>query len=72
VDRLDNVYVIDRLQSIIQKFNGNGTFIIMWGSKGDANGTMQKPEDLAIDQTTGDVYVTDTKNSRIQKFSEIS
>jgi DNA-binding beta-propeller fold protein YncE len=71
VDRLNNIYVIDRLQSVIQKFDGNGTFIKMWGSKGSTNGTMQKPEDLAINSITGDVYVTDTKNSRIQEFSEV-
>ena len=71
IDRLDNIYVIDRLQSVIQKFEGNGTFIKMWGSKGSTNGTMQKPEDLAINSMTGDVYVTDTKNSRIQEFSEV-
>jgi DNA-binding beta-propeller fold protein YncE len=71
VDKLDNIYVIDRLQSVIQKFDGNGTFITMWGSKGSTNGTMQKPEDLAINSMTGDVYVTDTKNSRIQEFNQV-
>ena len=72
VDRLDNIYAIDRLQSIIQKFDGNGSFITMWGSKGSANGTMQKPEDLAINSLTGDVYVTDTENSRIQEFRQVN
>jgi DNA-binding beta-propeller fold protein YncE len=60
-----------KLQSVIQKFEGNGTFVTKWGSKGTTDGTMQKPEDLAINSMTGDVYVTDTKNSRIQKFSEV-
>lgn len=71
VDKMDNVYLIDRLQSVIQKFEGNGTFVTKWGSKGTTDGAMQKPEDLAISSMTGDVYVTDTKNSRIQRFSEV-
>ena len=55
----------------MQKFESNGTFVTKWGSKGTTDGTMQKPEDLALNSITGDVYVTDTKNSRIQKFSEV-
>ncbi|MGA8914599.1 MAG: hypothetical protein WB474_01265 [Nitrososphaeraceae archaeon] len=47
------------------------TYLLSKGSKGTTDGTMQKPEDLAINSITGDVYVTDTKNSRIQKFSEV-
>jgi len=64
-------FLTTRANSEILVFDSDGKFLTKWGSKGTADGTMQKPEDLAINPMTGDVYVTDTKNSRIQKFSEV-
>jgi secreted PhoX family phosphatase len=40
----------------------------MWGAKGSNDGEFNKPEDIAINQQNRDVYITDTKNSRIQHF----
>ncbi len=41
----------------------------MWGSKGSGEGEMNKPEDIAIDPKNKNVYITDTKNSRIIAFT---
>jgi DNA-binding beta-propeller fold protein YncE len=41
----------------------------MWGSKGSKEGEMNKPEDIAINPNNNNVYVTDTKNSRIIEFT---
>ena len=41
----------------------------MWGSKGSGEGEMNKPEDIAIDPNNKNVYITDTKNSRIIEFT---
>jgi sugar lactone lactonase YvrE len=69
VDSVGNVYVADMSNHRIQKFDGEGTFLIKWGSygRGSSNG-FYYPQGVAID-SAGNVYVTDTSNHRIQKFN---
>ena len=69
MDSKNNVYVTDMGNSRIQKFDSDGNFITMWGSKGSGGGEMNKPEDIAIDPNNKKVYITDTKNSRIIEFT---
>lgn len=38
-------------------------------STGGLGGTMSSPQGIAIDQATGNLYVTDSSNRRIQRFS---
>jgi DNA-binding beta-propeller fold protein YncE len=44
------------------------TYITSWGEKGREPGLLQAPHDLSIDPR-GYVYIADTENQRIQKFS---
>lgn len=44
-------------------------FVTRWGSEGNEDGQFVDPEDIAVDSKTGNVYITDTGNSRIQVFS---
>ena len=74
VDDEDNVYVTDcdvldnrKGYSCIQKFTSNGVFLKKWGSFGEGIGQLSNPCDLAVD-ASGNVYVADTGNNRIQKF----
>ena len=67
IDRNNKIYVTDRRTSRIQKFDSDGNFITMWGSKGSGEGEMNKPEDIAIGPNNS-IYITDTKNSRIIEF----
>lgn len=53
---------------VFKKFDGSGKLIAIWGSKGTFLGELNKPEDIAINDNTGEIFVTDTKNSRIQVF----
>src|SRR5262249_13409451 len=42
-------------------------YVSKWGSAGIANGQFDNPSEIAVD-VTGNVYVVDTNNNRIQKF----
>jgi tripartite motif-containing protein 71 len=75
------VYVADTNNHRIQKFKPNGDFIFgiwngkKWTGAGDPpaantlNSWFSSPVGIAVDPNNGDVYVADTNNHRIQKFS---
>jgi sugar lactone lactonase YvrE len=69
VDTVGNVYVSDRKNHRLQKFDSEGFFIAQWGGMGSGNGQLAFPEGIATDPA-GNVYVADTGNDRIQKFYE--
>ncbi len=74
VDASGNVYVADTGNHRIQKFSSSGTFLAKWGRSGgpdfsgSGNGEFNGPKGIAVD-SSGYVYVADTANARIQKFT---
>lgn len=71
-----DVYVIDLGGQRVERFNAVGEFQDSFGTAGTSDGqfafetvgrTSLTPQ-LAVDQTDGSVYVTDTGNDRVQKF----
>jgi len=74
VDDENNVYVADELNNRIQKFDSNGSFLAKWGTKGSSPGQVYWPSDLAVQTGPGikRILVSDTYNSRIQVFNEVS
>jgi streptogramin lyase len=73
VDKKGNVYVVDAENSLIHKYTANGQLITKWGGNGSAPGKFSLIPNvanggIAID-ATGIVYVSDSLNSRIQKFT---
>ncbi|MBI5853705.1 MAG: hypothetical protein HZB35_00395 [Nitrospirae bacterium] len=67
VDQQGCLFVVDNGNNRIQKFENNGSFIILWGNFGSANGNFHNPTCIACD-AKGDVFVVDTNNHRVQKF----
>ena len=62
------MFMLLTVKIIIQKFDSNGKFITKWGSDGSSDGQFKFPNSVAVD-SSGNVYVTDTGNNRIQKFA---
>ncbi|MCK9356722.1 MAG: dockerin type I domain-containing protein [Dehalococcoidia bacterium] len=72
VDDDDNLYVADNYNHRIQKFSSSGVFVTKWGLP-DANdaspgGYFENPTEVAVD-SSGNVYVADNNNYRLQKFA---
>jgi sugar lactone lactonase YvrE len=74
INSADNVYVADTFNHRVQKFSSTGTFSLKWGKNGgdgttgSGNGEFNLPFGVALD-SAGNVYVADSFNHRVQKFS---
>ena len=62
------IWVADRVNNRIQKFNGKGEYLSQFGSEGSGNGQFKSPAAIAID-AKGNLWVADLGNKRIQKFN---
>jgi tripartite motif-containing protein 71 len=63
-----NLYVVDRRNWRVQKFDATGEFVMSFGSRGDKNGEFINPRDVTVD-AEGNIYVTDQVTYLVQKFS---
>ncbi len=91
VDSEGNLWVADKGNNRVEKFNSKGEFVLAvgkevdkttlgsictaasgdtcgWGVAGSASGQFNEPLDIAT-TTSGDLWVTDGANSRVQKFN---
>src|SRR5437588_10365473 len=46
-----------------------GGFLLQFGGTGSGTGQFTSPYGVAVDPRTGDVYVSDTPNDRVEKFT---
>jgi DNA-binding beta-propeller fold protein YncE len=70
-DRHDNLYVTEMGNNRVQVFDKTGKFLAMWGRKGAGNGEFGNLHGIIVDKATGQVYVADTANNRIQVFRPV-
>ena len=70
VDNSGYVYVVDRSNHRVQKFDNAGTWQanLGTGSAGTADGQFSYPEVVCVDKNNN-VYVVDTGNDRVQRFT---
>ena len=68
VDSEGNVWVADRNNNRIQKFDKDGNFLFKFGSPGSGNGEFNLPRQIAVDRNIQFLYVIDSENHRVQVF----
>lgn len=64
IDLNGNIYVADALNYVIKKFTSAGVYVSQFGS--------QATRGIAISHRTGNIYVSNTGNHRIQMFNGIT
>ena len=64
----NSIYVVDQGHDRIVKLGPDGQVLSSWGSKGSGDGQFNDPTSVAVDSTSGKVYVADPTNKRIQVF----
>ena len=67
VDKDGYVYVTDH-HNRVQKFDGNGAFLMKFGTTGSSNGEFYDLYGVAVDDQ-GNIYTTDLTKYEIQKFN---
>ena len=72
IDPSDNVFVADQ-NDRVQKFNSSGVFQFKFATGGSSAGAVVAPSGVAVNRTTGDIYVCDGFSERtsgiVQKFN---
>lgn len=68
VDPAGNLFVTDTLNSRVQMFTPDGTYVKTFGQRGNAWGMFDKPKGVALD-AFGNLYVVDSGWSNVQIFN---
>ena len=68
VDANGDIYVVDKDNNRVEKFDATGKFLSQFGSAGSGNGQFKEPRGIAI-APNGDLWIADSGNSRVQHFS---
>ncbi len=61
------IFVADTVNQRVQAFTSAGVFLGKFGSAGSGNGQFSGPQGVAVN-SSGDVYVVDDGNSRVEKW----
>jgi DNA-binding beta-propeller fold protein YncE len=69
VDGDGNIYVLDLQRCRVMKFSDSGKLLATIGSAGNGKGEIGMPSGLVMDPTGKFLYIADSGNDRIEKFS---
>ena len=69
IDEDDNIYLTDINTHKIYKFNNNGNLIWERGGYGKNNGQFSNPNGICYDSNSKSLFIADSVNKRVQKFS---
>jgi len=72
IDSVGNVYVGDSGNFNIQKFDTDGKLITKWSTKSSESGQSSgsNPTGIAVDTKSGNLYITDATNNRVQVLNQ--
>jgi len=68
VDQGGNIWVADRENNRIEKFDEAGNFLMQFGALGSGNGQFNDPRGIAV-SSNGTIWVSDIGNRRVQAFN---
>lgn len=60
------LYVAVPTQNVVRQYAFNGALIAEWGGNVTPEGSFAKPQDVAVHPVSGNVYVLDADNGRVQ------
>ena len=71
VDAAGNLYVTDKANQRVEKFNSSGSYVAQWGSNATTTGNFTSPTGIAVDNANGWIYVVDGNSTwpRVEKFN---
>ena len=64
-----DIYVTDLIGNVVNQYSASGSLLATFGSSGSGNGQFNEPVAVAVDPTSGDLYVAEAGNHRVQKLS---
>ncbi|PLX46807.1 MAG: hypothetical protein C0613_16075 [Desulfobulbaceae bacterium] len=67
-DEHGNIYVSDRLRSVVMVFDHNFEFLGEFGYRGHGEGNLIVPDDIAVDGKAGKIYVAQAANRGVSVF----
>jgi DNA-binding beta-propeller fold protein YncE len=72
VDARGNIYVADRGRNQIVQFDSSGNYVTAFGVTGSGIGQFGTANEVFIDNSTGQMYVTDLGNNNIQRWGAMN
>lgn len=68
IDSSGNIWVVDKNNNRVQKFDESGKFLLQFGGLGSTDGKFNDPRGIAV-SSNGTVWVVDVGNKRVQAFN---
>ena len=67
-DEKSSFYIVEQGNHRVQKYSAGGELEMIIGRLGEREGEFRGPTSVAVAAGSGDIYVSDTGNARIQRF----